>query len=155
MILSLIRQHPRLAAAIGAALVLIGVVVVGGLVLAVRYFAPPPQPLVFNHNQHVAAGATCLYCHAGATRGAVAGLPSTVKCMGCHTNVTPKNPADQKDIDQLVAYWDEEGTHRVGAGHIDGGLRAVQAPPAHGCRRQLRDLPRRRLSDGLMRSPIT
>ena len=92
----------------GAAVVLLGVVVVGGLFLLVRYFVPPPQPLVFNHSQHIAAGATCLYCHAGATRGDVAGYPSTNKCMGCHLNVVPRNPADQKDIDQLVSYWDKK-----------------------------------------------
>ncbi len=108
MALSSIRQHPRRYIAIGAILVLIGVVVVGGFVLAVRYFAPPPQPLAFNHSQHIAAGATCLYCHAGATRGWVAGLPSTNKCMGCHMNVVPRNAADQKDINQLVAYWDKK-----------------------------------------------
>ena len=26
--------------------------------------------------------------------------------MGCHANVQPKDPADQKDIDQLIATWD-------------------------------------------------
>ena len=105
---SFIRQHPRRIAAIVAALVLIGVILVGAFLLAVHYFTPPPQPLVFNHSQHIAAGATCLYCHSGATRGWVAGLPSSAKCMGCHMNVVPRNPADQKDIDQLVAYWDKK-----------------------------------------------
>jgi hypothetical protein len=108
MVISWIRQHRRLVAAIGAVVVLLGIIVVGGLFLLIRYFTPPPQPLVFNHNQHIAAGATCLYCHSGATRGYVAGLPSSSKCMGCHLNVVPKNPADQKDIDQLVSYWDKK-----------------------------------------------
>jgi hypothetical protein len=108
MVLSLIRQHPRLAAAIGAAVAVLGAVVVGALFLLLRYFTPPPQPLVYRHSQHIAAGASCLYCHAGATRGDVAGLPSTNKCMGCHLNVVPKNPADQNDINQLVAYWDKK-----------------------------------------------
>ncbi len=108
MVLSLIRQHPRLAAAIGAVLVLLGVLVVGGVFFISRAFAAPPQPLVYRHRQHIAAGATCLFCHTGAQRGDVAGLPSLNKCMGCHLNVVPKDPADQKDIDQLVKYWDEK-----------------------------------------------
>jgi hypothetical protein len=108
MILSLIRQHPRLAAAIGLVLVLIAGGLAGGIFLLSRSYAAPPQPLVYQHQKHVAAGASCLYCHAGATRGAVAGLPSLSKCMGCHTSVNPKDPADQKDIDLLVQYWENK-----------------------------------------------
>lgn len=108
MILSLIRQHPRLALTLGLVLVLLAGGLVGGVFLLSRSYAAPPQPLVYQHSKHIAAGATCLYCHAGATRGAVAGLPSLAKCMGCHTNVQPKDPADQKDIDQLIKYWDEK-----------------------------------------------
>lgn len=106
MILSLIRQHPRLAAAIGAGLLLIGLAVVGGVLFLARVYAEPPQPLVFKHQQHVAAGAECIYCHPGVRNGAVAGLPSTAKCMGCHTNVQPKNPADERDIAQLLKVWE-------------------------------------------------
>jgi len=108
MILSLIRQHPRLAAALAAALVLLGVAAVAGVLLLTRVYAAPEQPLVYRHRQHIAAGAECLYCHPGASRGAVAGLPSLNKCMGCHLNVQPKDPADQADIDLLVQYWDEK-----------------------------------------------
>lgn len=107
MILSLIRQHPRLAAVVGLVLVLIAGGVVGGVFLLSRSYAAPPQPLVYQHQKHIAAGATCLYCHAGAARGATAGLLSLAKCMGCHTNINPTDPADQKDIDQLVQYWEE------------------------------------------------
>lgn len=106
MILSLIRQHPRLSLAVGLILLVIGAVVVGGVFFLSQVYAQPPQPLAFQHNKHVAAGASCLYCHPGAVGGKVAGLPSTAKCMGCHANVQPKDPADQKDIDQLIATWD-------------------------------------------------
>lgn len=108
MILSLIRQHPRLALALGLVLVLLVGGLVGGVLLLSRVYAAPPQPLVYQHSKHISAGATCLYCHAGASRGAVAGLPSLAKCMGCHTNINPQDPADQKDIDLLVKYWEEK-----------------------------------------------
>lgn len=106
MILSLIRQHPRLALVLGLVLLLLVGAVVGGVFFLSRSYAAPPQPLAYQHQKHIAAGATCLYCHAGASSGAVAGLPSLSKCMGCHTNVQPKDPADQKDIDKLIEYWE-------------------------------------------------
>lgn len=108
MILSLIRQHPRLALTLGVILMLLVGGMIGGVLLLSRAYAAPPQPLVYQHSKHVAAGADCLYCHAGAARGPVAGLPSLVKCMGCHNNINPKDPADQKDIDQLIRYWEEK-----------------------------------------------
>ncbi len=49
-------------------------------------------------------------------------------------NVVPKNPADQKDIDQLVAYWDKKEPIEWVQVTLMAGLRPVQAPPAHGCR---------------------
>jgi len=88
--------------------VLIAGALVGGVLLLSRSYAAPPQPLAYQHQKHVAAGATCLYCHPGAASGAVAGLPSLAKCMGCHTNVNPQDPADQKNIDQLVQYWESK-----------------------------------------------
>jgi hypothetical protein len=106
MILNLFRQHRRLAVALSAVLVIVVVALVGGVLLLSRVFAAPPQPLVFEHSTHMQAGASCIYCHAGATRGAVAGLPSSEKCMGCHQNVQPQDPADQKDIDQFIKTWD-------------------------------------------------
>jgi hypothetical protein len=106
MITSLVRQHPRLALALG----LIALIVVGGLVLAIflasRSFAAPLQPLVFQHRKHVEAGVNCLFCHPGAQTGAVAGLPSIARCMGCHVAVVPKDPKDQPDIDRLVKQWE-------------------------------------------------
>ncbi len=106
MLLSLIRQHPRLAATIGVVLTLVVGGLVAGIVLLTRAYAAPPQPLPYQHSKHIAAGATCLYCHAGADRGAVAGLPSLAKCMGCHVAVQPKDPKDQPDIDKLIAQWE-------------------------------------------------
>ncbi len=71
----------------------------------------PPSPittLFFSHQKHVDAGATCVYCHPGVLNGAVAGIPSLEKCMGCHQNVTPKDEKDQPDIDRLVQAWEDQ-----------------------------------------------
>jgi cytochrome c7-like protein/class III cytochrome C family protein len=45
-----------------------------------------PQPIPFDHRVHVTGlRIDCTYCHAGATRGEWAGLPSTQQCASCHT----------------------------------------------------------------------
>lgn len=108
MILSLIRQHPRLALALAGMMLLIGGGLVGGIFLLSRVYAAPPQPLPYQHQKHIAAGATCLYCHAGAASGAVAGLPSLAKCMGCHVAVVPRDPKAQADIDRLLKQWESK-----------------------------------------------
>ncbi|RMF31297.1 MAG: cytochrome C [Chloroflexi bacterium] len=64
--------------------------------------------LFFSHQKHVDAGATCVYCHPGVLNGAVAGIPSLEKCMGCHRNVTPQNEEDQPDVDRLVQAWENQ-----------------------------------------------
>ena len=105
---SFLRRRPPVAVLIGVAVLLLAVVVVGGVILLQRVYAAPPQPLIFEHSTHVNAGVSCLFCHAGAARGAVAGIPSMAKCMGCHSTVVPKDPADQADIDRLVAQWESQ-----------------------------------------------
>jgi hypothetical protein len=108
MITSFTRQHPRLTILFG----LLAIVLVAALVLVIffvsRSYAMTPQPLPFEHNKHVEAGINCLYCHPGATNGAVAGLPSMAKCMGCHVSVEPKNPADQAAIDKVIKQWESK-----------------------------------------------
>ena len=44
------------------------------------------QPVPFDHRVHVTGlRIDCRFCHAGAERSAWAGLPSTEKCVSCHT----------------------------------------------------------------------
>ena len=53
----------------------------------------PRQPLDFPHMIHNAdVGLDCEYCHAGVTKGAVAGIPSVNLCMGCHEEVVTDDP---------------------------------------------------------------
>ena len=46
------------------------------------------QPIPFSHPLHVRGlHIDCLYCHAGAERSAMAGIPPTRACVGCHTDL--------------------------------------------------------------------
>jgi Cytochrome c7 and related cytochrome c len=57
-------------------------------------FVPRDQPVAFDHRHHVRDdGIDCLYCHRNAPTGAVAGLPATDVCMGCHAQVWPRSPS--------------------------------------------------------------
>jgi len=68
----------------------IGLLIVGLIVLSLAVWGisltqtSPEQPIQFPHNRHLGFGIQCLYCHPGASRGAVAGLPTQSKCWGCH-----------------------------------------------------------------------
>lgn len=54
---------------------------------------PLAQPVQFDHRHHVTQyQIDCLYCHAGATRAATAGVPATEVCMGCHVQVWSTAP---------------------------------------------------------------
>ena len=53
----------------------------------------PAQPIPFSHRLHAGdLSVHCLYCHTGASQGAQAFVPPLSTCMGCHTEVQPKNP---------------------------------------------------------------
>jgi hypothetical protein len=45
------------------------------------------QPVAFDHQFHAAMRIDCRFCHAGAERGASAGLLSTQQCAACHTRL--------------------------------------------------------------------
>lgn len=51
------------------------------------------QPVLFDHRHHVLDdGIGCLYCHPGAAEGALAGVPPTELCMGCHGQIWSDSP---------------------------------------------------------------
>ena len=68
----------------------IGLLIFGLIVISVAVWGisltqiSPEQPIQFPHDRHLGFGIQCLYCHPGASRGAVAGLPTQTKCWGCH-----------------------------------------------------------------------
>ena len=49
----------------------------------------PEQPIAFSHRLHAGElQIACVYCHSGAERGKLAGIPATSVCMNCHRSVT-------------------------------------------------------------------
>ena len=65
------------------------------------------EPFKFNHKKHLAAGVECLFCHPGTLNGAVAGIPSTRKCIGCHGNIEVTSAKGMADVETLLHYWEE------------------------------------------------
>jgi c(7)-type cytochrome triheme protein len=58
-------------------------------------------PLAFSPKTMVGVGINCVFCHSGAMKSPVAGIPSVQKCMGCHTVIKPDSP----EIQKVAAYW--------------------------------------------------
>lgn len=84
--------------------VLLLVIVLGGayfLVTTQTQASAPQQPIAFNHEVMVQAGISCLFCHTGATKSPVAGIPSVERCMGCHKVIATNSP----EIQKVAGYW--------------------------------------------------
>ncbi len=86
---------------------LIALVIVAALAGAVlltraQILAAPEQPVAYSHRTHVEAGVQCLFCHTGALRSSVAGIPSVQKCIGCHAVIGVDKPA----IQEVARYWE-------------------------------------------------
>lgn len=59
----------------------------------------PTQPLPFSHRLHAGElEISCAYCHTGAARREVAGLPSVEKCLECHRALREPVPS----VDRLA-----------------------------------------------------
>lgn len=69
----------------------------------------PAQPVAFSHRKHAGdLGVACLYCHHGAEKSDVAGVPSTNICMNCHGAVRKAAGQTQPsaEIAKVVAAWE-------------------------------------------------
>lgn len=69
----------------------------------------PRQPVAYSHAKHAGQlGIPCLYCHYGAQRSDVAGVPAVSVCMNCHNAVKRVAGAaqDSPEIARLAAYWE-------------------------------------------------
>lgn len=70
----------------------------------------PVQPIAFSHKRHAGElGVDCLYCHHGAEKSDVAGVPSLNICMNCHNAVRKAGPAGlpSEPIAKLAALWEK------------------------------------------------
>lgn len=88
---------------LGVLLVLAVMVIVGAFLFpqVSKAQAVPVVPITFSHQTMVQAGVNCIYCHSGATKSPVAGIPSVQKCMGCHATIS----TDKPEIQKLADYW--------------------------------------------------
>ncbi len=65
----------------------------------------PAQPIAFRHKIHAGDNKIdCLYCHSGARRSTIAGIPSEQLCMGCHKLVATMKP----EIIRLRGYFERK-----------------------------------------------
>lgn len=89
----------RLVLPLGAAAILATVLAVGWFTQPDRFAKgyAPEQPIPFSHQLHAGTmRIQCLYCHAGAEKSRVAGVPAVEVCMGCHRVTRTDRPAIQK-----------------------------------------------------------
>ncbi|MCC6444347.1 MAG: cytochrome c3 family protein [Armatimonadetes bacterium] len=62
----------------------------------------PRQPIEFSHKVHAKDNAIpCEYCHAGARKSPVAGVPADAVCMNCHSQVLKASPEVRKIADAV------------------------------------------------------
>jgi hypothetical protein len=61
----------------------------------------PVQPIAFCHQMHAGElQITCLYCHSGAERSSLAGIPAASTCMNCHRFVTAPTETARAEAEQ-------------------------------------------------------
>ncbi len=64
----------------------------------------PKQPIEFNHAVHTQQnGINCEYCHSGASKSKVAGVPSASVCMNCHKAVASGPRTGETEIAKIYA----------------------------------------------------
>ncbi len=80
-------NYSRFILPLGVTAVLITVLGVGWYTQPDRYVRgyEPEQPIPYSHRLHAGVlKIPCLYCHSGAPKSRVAGIPPVEKCMNCH-----------------------------------------------------------------------
>lgn len=57
----------------------------------------PVQPIAYSHKVHAGDNKIpCQYCHTGAEKGPVAGVPAASTCMNCHKHIMKDRPEVKK-----------------------------------------------------------
>jgi len=71
----------------------------------------PRQPVAFSHRIHAGdLRMDCQYCHSGARRSRLAGVPSASVCMNCHARVTARLDSVLEERERAAAEGREERT---------------------------------------------
>lgn len=112
-----IRHNKKLIALILIGLTLIGSVkgwyALQSIGLAQGY--TPDQPIKYSHKLHAGKlQIACIYCHSGAERGKVAGIPSANVCMNCHKYVRKGPETGTEEIAKIykaLDYDPDKGTY--------------------------------------------
>lgn len=96
----------RILKVVGVAVVLVILIVLGNVFFlkVAKAQAVSQQPIAFNHQIMVGVGVNCLFCHSGAMKSPVAGIPSVAKCMGCHKLIAADNP----EVKKVADYWQRQ-----------------------------------------------
>ncbi len=75
----------------------------------------PDQPIKYSHKLHAGEmQIQCIYCHSGAERGKVAGIPSANVCMNCHKYVRKGPETGTEEIAKIykaLDYDPDKGTY--------------------------------------------
>lgn len=75
----------------------------------------PDQPIAYSHKLHAGQmGISCIYCHSGAEKGKVAGVPSANVCMNCHKYVKKGPVTGTEEIAKIykaLDYDPDKGTY--------------------------------------------
>ena len=69
----------------------------------------PVQPIQFSHALHAGTlKISCFYCHYGAKKSPIAGIPAVNICMNCHQVVKKRHDAIQpsEELKKLYAVWE-------------------------------------------------
>lgn len=76
----------------------------------------PPQPIKFSHKIHAGENQiTCVYCHSGAEKGKVAGVPSANVCMNCHKGIQSGSNTGTEEIAKIYKALDyDPATQKYG-----------------------------------------
>lgn len=92
----------------------------------------PAQPVAYSHRLHAGSlRIPCQYCHTGARKSRVAGIPPVEKCMNCH-RVTRTEAPDIRKLNAVYRSGEPLGWARVHAlpdhvyfdhrPHVSGGV---------------------------------
>ncbi len=75
----------------------------------------PEQPIAYSHKLHAGEmQIQCIYCHSGAEKGKVAGIPSANVCMNCHKYVRKGPVTGTEEIAKIykaLDYDPDKGTY--------------------------------------------